>query len=129
MYVRTVSESSYSQQSGGMVMDEYQRALQLWGILAWAAHNRQILTYKILGQLISVPAVAVGGLLGPIQQFCLKKKIKPLTVIAVNQETGLPGEGFTAATSIPVATQQVFEFDWLGFGAPNLENLKQTIGV
>src|SRR5918994_1964839 len=36
-------------------MTTYERAHQIWSVLAWAARNRQVITYDILGRLIGVP--------------------------------------------------------------------------
>ena len=44
-------------------MNVYLRATQIWPVLAWAATNRQTLTYGILGKLIGFPARGMGTLL------------------------------------------------------------------
>ena len=41
-------------------MTQYERAAQIWSVLAWSATNRQELTYDITGRLIGVPARGLG---------------------------------------------------------------------
>ncbi len=108
-------------------MNIYQRAAQFWAVLALAASNRQILTYKMLSSLVGMPMAALGGMLEPIQTFCQKKKLPPLTVLVVQQESGLPGIGFIAAADIPRAQADVFNYDWISFGSPNPENIKGIV--
>jgi hypothetical protein len=108
-------------------MNVYQRAAQFWAVLALAARNRQILTYQMLASFVGMPMVALGGMLDPIQTFCQKKKLPPLTVLVVQQESGLPGTGFIAAADIPRAQADVFNYNWIEFGAPNPENIQGVV--
>jgi hypothetical protein len=110
-------------------MKTAERASQIWSVLAWAATNRQILTYDILGQLIGVPRMGLGKLLEPVQAYCMKHELPPLTVLAVQKDTGLPGSGFIAAADIPEAQMRVFEFDWLQHGCPSVDRFEQTGGM
>ena len=73
------------------IMKATERASQIWAVLALAARNRQILTYEIVGRLIGVPARGLGHLLEPIQSYCLLKDLPPLTILVVQETTGLPG--------------------------------------
>jgi hypothetical protein len=112
-------------------MDNSQRAHQLWSVLAFAAHNRQTLTYALLGKLVGLPAAAIGRSLYPIQYFCKQQGLPPLTVLVVNQVTGRPGEGLDVYDFAKMV-QEVFEFDWISYTAPssevgpNAEDLKQA---
>ena len=65
-----------------------ERASQIWAVLAWAAKNRQSLTYDHLSKLISVPRAGLGNLLEPIQSYCLLENLPPLTILVVQQESG-----------------------------------------
>ena len=107
-------------------MNRSERASQIWSLLAWAAKNRQSLTYGQVGKLIGVPAAGLGQLLEPIQSFCLINGLPPLTVLVVQQDTGLPGPGFTGATASAFARAQaeVFAKDWLDHGNPQPERLE-----
>lgn len=104
-----------------------QRAAQIWAVLALAAHNRQVLTYDIVAQLIGVPRMGLGRLLEPIQSYCINRGLEPLTILVVSQKTGLPGSGFVAAEDIPLTQLKVFSYDWLAHGAPSPEELDDAV--
>ena len=107
-------------------MTRSERASQIWAVLAWAASNRQILTYAILSRLIGVPAAGLGQLLEPIQSYCLMNQLPPLTILVVRQSTGLPGSGFTGAAAEELTQNQisVFSYNWLEHGNPGSEKLE-----
>lgn len=107
-------------------MTAAERASQIWAILALAARNRQILTYGMIEKLIGVPRQGLGQLLEPIQSYCMLNKLPPLTVLAVKEDTGIPGEGFIAAKDIPAAQMRVFETDWIKHGAPSPQTLAEA---
>ena len=110
-------------------MTKSERACQIWGILAWAAKNRQSMTYGHLSKLIGVPTAGLGQLLEPIQSFCILEKLLPLTILVVQQDSGLPGSGFTGAKASEFAKAQmeVFDFDWLDYGNPQPKKLEQAV--
>jgi alkylated DNA nucleotide flippase Atl1 len=106
-------------------MTRSDRAAQIWAVLAWAARNRQVLTYGHIAKLIGCPTAALGAWLELIQSYCLVSGLPPLTVIVVQQKTGLPGSGFTgaAATDLAQAQMAVLDFDWLEHGNPGADAL------
>lgn len=110
-------------------MNRSERASQIWAVLAWAARNRQSLTYGQLGKLIGVPTAGLGQLLEPIQSYCIVQELPPLTVLVVQQESGLPGPGFTGASASEFAKAQaeVFGKDWLEHGNPQAEKLELAV--
>ncbi|NMH67198.1 hypothetical protein [Shewanella salipaludis] len=110
-------------------MTRSERASQIWAVLALAAKNRQSLTYGILSKLTGVPAAGLGQLLEPIQSYCIFHKLPPLTILIVQQESGLPGSGFTGAQATEYAKDQmrVFNFDWLEHGNPQPEKLEEAV--
>lgn len=110
-------------------MNKSQRASQIWAVLAWAARNRQSLGYSQVGQLIGVPAAGLGQLLEPIQSYCMQHNLPPLTVLVVQQASGLPGSGFTGASADELARAQasVFATDWLALGNPGEEKLATAV--
>lgn len=110
-------------------MNRSERASQIWAVLAWAAKNRQSLTNGQLGKLIGVPTAGLGQLLEPVQSYCLSHGLPPLTVLVVQQESGLPGPGFTGATASQFARTQaeVFAKDWLAHGNPQPEKLELAV--
>lgn len=106
-----------------------ERACQIWSVLALAARNRQTITYSDLGKLIGVPAAGLGGLLEPIQSYCLLEKLPPLTVLVVRADSGLPGSGFTGASAgdFGRALAATFATDWLAHGNPQADRLDQAV--
>lgn len=98
-----------------------ERAAQIWPILVLCASRRETLTYDLLGRLIGVPAHGLAQLLEPIQSYCLLEGLAPLTAIVVNQTTGLPGDGFIAASNLPRAQADVYAQEWLRAGPPKAE--------
>jgi len=101
----------------GGIMTRSERASQIWAVLAWAAKNRQTLTYGHLSKLIGVPTAGLGQLLEPIQSYCLLKKLPPLTILVVQKGSGLPGPGFSMnGADRARACMDVYEYDWLGHG-------------
>jgi hypothetical protein len=110
-------------------MTRSERASQLWAVLAWLARNRQTITYAQLGRLIGVPTAGLGQLLEPIQSYCLINGLGPLTILVVQQDSGLPGSGFTGSTAPEFAKSQaeVFAFDWLKHGNPQPDKLEEAV--
>ncbi len=76
-------------------MTKFERATQIWTVLAWIAKNRQSLTYGQLSNLVGVPAAGLGQLLEPIQSYCLSSSLPPLTILVIQQESGIPGPGLS----------------------------------
>jgi hypothetical protein len=107
-------------------MNVSERAHQIWPVLAWAARNRQVITYGILGKLIGVPQHGLGQLLEPIQSYCLQEGLPPLTILVVSQATGVPGVGFIATEDIPKTQVSVFAYDWLEHGCPTVDELEDA---
>jgi hypothetical protein len=103
------------------------RAQQIWQILISLAHNRELITYKKLADLIGFGG---GGVLGKgpldrIAYYCNQNDLPPLTPLVVNEKTGLPGNG------IPVnkpATQRekVFNWDWYEIVPPTADQFEQA---
>jgi hypothetical protein len=110
-------------------MKASERAAQIWAVLAWAARNRQNMTYGQLSQVTGAFTGGLGAWLEPIQSYCIKNKLPPLTILVVQQESGMPGSGFTGASASELATAQakVFAFDWLVHGNPGPEKLDQAV--
>lgn len=108
-------------------MSRFDLTARIWPVLAMAARNRQVLTYDLLGRLIGVPASDLGRLLEPIQSHCILQDLPPLTSIVVSARTGLPGEGFIAAGSLPQAQAETFLFDWLGCPVPSREDYRAAV--
>ena len=70
------------------------KTLQIWQILIGLTYNRQIITYKILSKLPGYKGVEVfTQLLDSIMRYCKQNQLPSLTILAVNENTGSPGEG------------------------------------
>ena len=107
-------------------MNRAERASQIWAVLAWAASHRQSLTYSQVSQVTGAFTGGLGALLEPIQSYCLLNNLPPLTVLVVQQESGLPGPGFSGASAGKLAAAQakVFVCNWLAHGNPGAEKLE-----
>lgn len=100
-------------------MNKNERAIQIWPLLAFAAVNRQTLTYERLGRLIGVPRQGLGQLLDPIQSYCLRNNLPAITALVVSEKDGLPGTGFIAAQDVPAEQAKVYSLDWLSVDPPS----------
>jgi putative restriction endonuclease len=99
------------------------RALQIWQILVGKAANRQTLTYGQLADNLGFKgAGTLAHMLGHIMYFCQQNQLPPLTVLVVNQDTGLPGEGLTGA-ELNADREKVFRFRWYDLMPPTPEEL------
>lgn len=110
-------------------MKASERSAQIWAVLAWAAKHRQNITYSQLAQVTGAFTGGLGSWLEPIQSYCIINKLPPLTILVVQQESGMPGSGFTGALATDLATAQarVFEYNWLEHGNPGAEILEQAV--
>jgi hypothetical protein len=106
-----------------------ERAWQTWPVLAFAAGNRQILTYEILAKLTGMHRPGLGSVLEQIQSYCLVNDLPPLSALVVNKGTGLPSEGFVATTNVPRAFTEIFEHDWLATPCPTPDQLAEATRV
>ena len=107
-------------------MQSHERAAQIWPLLAFAAKNRQIMTYEMVGKLIGVPHFALAQLLEPIQSYCLLNDLPALTVLVVNNG-GRPGVGFIAAENVCEEQQRVFRHNWLDERTPSPADLLAAV--
>lgn len=108
-------------------MTRPERAAQIWSLLVLAARNRQTLTYDMVSKMIGVPRPGIGQFLEPIQSYCLINGLPPLTILVVQEDTGIPGVGFIAAEDIPSNQQKVFALDWTERGSPSVEEFAQAV--
>ncbi len=95
-------------------MNQSQRALQIWPILINAAHNRQVLNYQSVGDLIGMPPIALTQPLGLIMNYCAGHQLPPLTLLVVGKETGRPGPGLTTVGDPDQDRENVFSYNWYG---------------
>ncbi len=95
-------------------MSTYERAIQIYQILIGAAHNRQVLTYPILSEMIGVPAQGLANHLDHLMRHCERAGLPPLTVLVVQTDSGRPGKGLTTTTveELHRDRERVFGHDW-----------------
>ena len=108
-------------------MKRVETALAVWAVLTLSATKRQILTYQLLANLIGVPRSGLGRLLEPIQSYCILSSLPPLTSIVVEAQTGRPGDGFIAASSLPRAQADTFAHDWLNQPVPQPQDFQNAL--
>lgn len=106
-------------------MNLKQRALQIYPILMNAAANRQVLTYKAVGDLIGMPPIALSQPLGLIMKYCEREGLPPLTILVVSERTGMPGEGLTTVKDLNQDRESVYAFNWYGLPPLTEEDLRE----
>jgi uncharacterized protein (TIGR02391 family) len=82
------------------------------GVLICAAHNRQTMTYPMLGELVGLPPWALGNPLDHIQVHCQENDLPPLTGLVVRTGEGQPGPGFDSPEDMDRARENVFDHNW-----------------
>ena len=106
-------------------MTTYERAIQIYQVLIAAAHNRQTVTYPLLGDAIGVPARGLAGHLELIQRHCETQGLPPLTVLAVQAGTGQPGSGYRPAEDVDRDREGVYKHNWFGMAPVTAEVLRE----
>jgi hypothetical protein len=107
-------------------MTTYERAIQIYQVLIAAAHQRQTITYTILGKLIGVPQQGVGNHLEHIQQYCVSNDLPPITVLVVRKGSGKPGSGLTAAEDVDSERERVYAHAWFHMKPVTVKMLQQA---
>lgn len=109
------------------MMTRFDQTARIWPLLVFAAQNRRVLTYEMLGRLIGESPSDLGRMLEPIQSFCVLEGLPPLTSLVVDARTGLPGEGYIGADDVPQAQAETFLFDWLAYPVPRREDFREAV--
>jgi len=100
------------------------RAFQVYLILIGLAYERKIATYGMIADLLGFKgAGTLARILGHIIIWCEANDLPRLTVLVVNQETGLPGEGIGELSDLDAQREQVFQFNWFSLVPPTPEEL------
>lgn len=63
-------------------------------------------------------AGVLAHMLGRVMFYCQQEQLPPLTVVVVNQETGLPGSGLLGA-ELNADRERVFGYNWYGIVPPS----------
>ncbi|CAC9614933.1 hypothetical protein [uncultured Gammaproteobacteria bacterium] len=107
-------------------MTKYQRSTQIWTLLVSAALSRKTYTYGDVAGILGFKGAGVmTQFLDPIMKLCENSEYPPLTVLVVNQETGLHGEGLSIE-KVNSDREKVFNFDWFDIEPPQIENFKEA---
>ncbi len=93
-------------------MTTYERAAQIYQVLICAAHNRQTMTYPMLGELVGLPPWGLGNPLDHIQVYCEENDLPPLTGLVVRTGEGQPASGFDSPEDMDRARESVFDHEW-----------------
>jgi len=90
------------------------RAYLAWKELTKCAKKKVTTTYGNVASNIGIHHRAVRHVLGLIQNYCMDDKLPPLTILVINKETGVPGDGFIAwdVENANDGMQKVFKFNW-----------------
>ncbi|HUS09398.1 MAG TPA: hypothetical protein VMZ30_02945 [Pyrinomonadaceae bacterium] len=105
-------------------MKRSQRAMQIWQILISAAHNRQILTYKIVGKFTGMGSGTQSQTLDMIMRYCKRNHLPPLTSLVVKKTTGRPGTGLTTVGNLDRDRERVFAENWFGLPPVTIADLE-----
>lgn len=108
-------------------MTTYERALQIYQVLIGAAHNRQVLNYDIVGNLIGVPRQGLAQHLGHIMRCCERNGLPPLTLLVVKATSGEPGEGLTTVKEPHKEREAVFAHEWYRMRPLTVADLAATV--
>lgn len=95
-------------------INQEQRAYIAWNVLTECARKNEPITYGELAKHIKIHHRAVRFVLGVVQDFCMSTELPPLTIIVLNKETGLPGDGFIAydIENAKDGIEKVYKFNW-----------------
>lgn len=106
-------------------MKRSERSMQVWQILIAAAHSRSSYTYGQVATILGMGGAGVmAQFLNPIMHYCSANGLPPLTVIVVNQETGLPGDGLSTIEEVNKDREAVFNYDWFGMYPVQITNFE-----
>jgi len=108
-------------------MTNPERAQQFWSLLVFAAREHKCLGYPEIAKMTGMALSGVGGPLGYIYYYCNAKELPLLNLLAISQETGVPGDGCPADLSdLPAQQARVFVYDWLRHSVPSVEALEDA---
>jgi putative restriction endonuclease len=95
-------------------INQEQRAFSAWTILTKSAKNSEPITYGELARQLNLHHRAIRFILGVIQDYCMRNELPPLTIIVLNKNTGLPGDGFIAydIENSQDGMNKVYAYEW-----------------
>lgn len=102
-------------------VNQDERAMHAWDVLAEVAAKRSTITYTDLAARVGAPHPMVCSyFLGLIQTYCLENLLPPLTILAVSKTKKKPGKGFVAhdMDELESGFESVWNFNWMHDGNP-----------
>ena len=95
-------------------VNQYERAFRAWPLLTTTAANHSTVTYAGLADHLHIHPRPIRYVLGVIQDWCLREKKPPLTILVVSQSRHQPGQGFIAwdVNDLEEGYAQVYSFRW-----------------
>jgi len=108
-------------------MTNPERAQQFWSLLVLAAREQKVLSYSMIQRMTGMFRLGEGQPLGHIYYYCKRHDLPLLNLLAINQDTGRPGEGCPADLSdLPAQQARVFVFDWLSRDVPSTQDFEDA---
>jgi hypothetical protein len=103
------------------------RAQQIYYILAFnTAPQKQTITYRELATRLGYKGCGtLGRMLGLVAAWCFAHQLPHLTSLVVNQETGLPGEGYPGKDAA-ADQRKVYTTDWFDIIPPSRTMLSEA---
>jgi hypothetical protein len=93
---RPSSSAQPARQEDAVPVNQYERAFRAWPLLTARASQRSKVTYAELAEHLGIHPRPIRYVLGVIQDWCLRERKPPLTILVVSQSGGHPGQGFIA---------------------------------
>lgn len=96
------------------MVNQEARALKAWDVLVALAPRGKIITYEDLAKALETHPRAVRFVLELVQNYCMKYRLPPLTILVVNKQTNEPGAGFIAWShdNLVEGRAEVRSYDW-----------------
>lgn len=101
-------------------VNQFERAYRAWPLLIARAAMKSTITYAELAHLLHMHPRPIRFVLGVVQDWCLREKKPPLTILVVNQHHHQPGHGFIAwdVNDLAEGYRQVHSFRWSDLSNP-----------
>jgi|SRR5215467_12215011 len=107
-------------------MNLYQRAAQIWSVLALSAKYHEVISYSSVQKLTGLHKRQVGKNLDPIADYCRQKRLPDIYTLVVSEATGLPSEKNVVAQKILAEQNRCFVYDWFSHGCPTPEQFRKA---
>lgn len=102
-------------------MNRFESAGKTWPILTAMAQARSPILYMDLASKLGYKGARPTRFpLWTIQDFCIERNLPPITILVINEKTGLPGPGFIAwpRDQLDEGRERVYSFDWSAIAPP-----------